>query len=594
MTVWTKKSGELAAASARDFERLALPLLRIFWPTLIHPRELSGLDRAGIDLVVWSDSGEFPVVVQCKGLYQEEKLVSTQLPQIQKSIESFKNSNFKCQKYLLVHNRTGEDRTAHEEILAHLSELVKTGRANEAELWDRQTFLKKVKLKLKEEIANRIVERTQALIEANKRFFRFGGVHVDPVPLTFERWKFGQDGEIERDLTEPKKFSPSQALGVRKRTKWTLLIGHFGLGKSTFAMHAATSVTEKLVYVHSSDLPGKEGTVGTNYFMQEVLRSHPLFDELDDATATEVNMLGGTLLRELLSKNEPEFSLIIDGLDESKRYSSAQGLMQLTNELEELRCPKILVTRKEHFETTFGNFKAALSQMSFDDMSVKGGSKRQARICCLEEWTNAEVIGFLTQCYQCAQESERTHIQTLIEGIKRSKFEEKLGSLLRHPLFLQMMVSVASEGNSIPENPAALIDSWVTLKIRRDIRVGRPSPWKIDDIDFFVEEVIEAMENIALEMTDVIDNKIELREDISEKGLSVLLATMGHTDVETSIFVNVSLLVPTCRRQGKSLNLKFYHRVLQEYFLARRWRLAKPDAEIPHEVSYWITSLKTD
>jgi len=172
MTSWTRKSGELAAASARDFERLALPLLRVFWPTLIHPRELSGLDRSGIDLVVWSDSGEFPVVVQCKGLYQEEMLVSRQLPQIKKSIESFRKSCFKCHTYLLLHNRTGEDRNAHEEILGLLSELVKTGKAIKAELWDRQTFLKKVKLRLKQEIADRIVKRSQALIEANKRFFK--------------------------------------------------------------------------------------------------------------------------------------------------------------------------------------------------------------------------------------------------------------------------------------------------------------------------------------------------------------------------------------------------------------------------------------
>lgn len=250
------------------------------------------------------------------------------------------------------------------------------------------------------------------------------------------------------------------------------------------------------------------------------------------------------------------------------------------------------MTRKEHFETTFGNFKTALSQMPFDDLSVKGGTKRQARICCLEEWTDAEVIGFLTQCYQCALESEKPHIQSLIDAIKKSAFEGNLGSLLRHPLFLQMMVSVASEGNSIPENPTVLIDSWVDLKIRRDIRAGRPIPWQIDDIDAFVEEIFEVMEHIALEMSDVIDDEIALRENISEEELSDILAKRGHAGVETSSFVNVSLLVPTRRRQGKVLNLKFYHRVLQEYFLARRWRLAKPDAEIPQEVSYWITSLK--
>lgn len=218
MTVWTRKSGELAAASSRDFERLALPLLRAFWPHLIHPRELSGLDRAGIDLVVWSDSDPFPVAVQCKGLYQEERLVSDQLPQIRKSIESFKRSRFKCHRYLLLHNRTGEDRAAHDEIIGLLNELVEEGKATGAELWDRQTFLKKVRLQLKKEIASRITDRARASIESQKRFFRFGGLHVDPVPVTLHWWKFGVAGDIERASTEPKKLSPSHVLGAKKRT----------------------------------------------------------------------------------------------------------------------------------------------------------------------------------------------------------------------------------------------------------------------------------------------------------------------------------------------------------------------------------------
>lgn len=592
MSVWTQKSGELASASAREFERLALPLLRAFWPALIHPRELSGLDRAGIDLVVWSDSGEFPVVVQCKGLYQEETLVSAQLPQIRKSLESFRDSRFKCQTYLLLHNRTGEDRIAHEKILGYLNELVQVGKATNVELWDRQTFLKNVRLQLKDEIANRVVERAKALIESNKRFFRFGGVYVDPVPLTLEKWSFKEAGEIIRESSKPEKLSPSQALGAKKRTKWTLLIGHFGLGKSTFALHAATSVSDKLVYVHSSELPGKEGTVGTNYLMQQVLRSHLLFDEVDDATASEFNKLGGPLLRGILSNPKEQYALVIDGLDESNRYSSAQGLIQLTNELEELGCQKVLVTRKEHFEATFGNFKAALSEMSFDDLSVKRGAKRQALICCLEEWTDAEVINFLNQCYQCAVESEKAHIQSLIDAITENAFEKTFGNLLRHPLFLQMMVSVASEGYSIPEHPTALLESWIHLKIRRDIKVGRPTPWQIVDVDAFVEEVNEVMEDVALEMTNTADDVIALQEDISGEEVSGILSKRGYSGVDASSLVNVSLLVPAGRRQGRELRIKFYHRVLHEYFLARRWQFEQPKSVVPQEVLYWITSFK--
>jgi len=53
-------------------------------------------------------------------------------------------------------------------------------------------------------------------------------------------------------------------------------------------------------------------------------------------------------------------ALIIDGLDESRTYASARGMTQLTNELAELRCPVVLVTRKSHFDSTFGNLKRLL------------------------------------------------------------------------------------------------------------------------------------------------------------------------------------------------------------------------------------------
>ena len=306
MTVWTQKSGELATATGRDFERQALPLLRAFWPDLVHPLGLKSLDQAGIDLVVWSDSAEFPVVVQCKGLSQEERLVSEQLPQIRRSIQNFRQSDFKCQTYLLLHNRTGEDRVAHDEIVGLLNELIENRKATVAEIWDRQIFLKKVRFKLKEIIENRIVARASNSIELHKRFFRFGGIHVDRVPVTHQQWMFGERGNIERAPAQPRKLDPSQALSARKRSKWTLLLGHFGLGKSTFALHAASTVSSKLIYVHSSEIPEDRGSVGTNHLMQKILGSLPIFNDFDDVSASEFERLGGTLLRELLLNPDQE------------------------------------------------------------------------------------------------------------------------------------------------------------------------------------------------------------------------------------------------------------------------------------------------
>ncbi|MCP4098502.1 MAG: hypothetical protein GY748_19920 [Planctomycetaceae bacterium] len=309
--VWTRKSGELAASSSRDFERLALPLLRIFWPDLIHPRGLSGLDRAGIDLVEWSDTGHFPVVVQCKGLYEEELLVSKQLSQIRKSITSFLNSKFSCETYILLHNRTGEERDAHSTILGYLNDLKTKGKARKVELWDRQKFLKRVKRQLKSVIAARISEGARLKIATQKQFFRYGNIHIDPVPVSIERWRFGATGDIKRDHESPERISPSDMLATTEKYKWTLLIGHFGLGKSTFALHAATTFSNNLIYVHSSELPDLAGGVGTNSLMQKILQSTPLFQDFDDVTASEFERLGSALLRETLSNTQKGFALIV-------------------------------------------------------------------------------------------------------------------------------------------------------------------------------------------------------------------------------------------------------------------------------------------
>lgn len=590
MTVWGQKSGELAAATGRDFERLALPLLRAFWPDLIQPRELRELDRAGIDLVAWSDTGHFSIVVQCKGLYAQESLVSAQMPQIRSSVASFRASGFTCHTYLLVHNRTGEDQAATQEIEILLKDLVSDGLAIEADVWDRQVFLSKCKERLKREIAVRVAGKAKALIDQAKRFFVFGDIFVDPVPVSTERWWFKADRTITRELEDTVARSPMQVFDRAVRTKWTLLIGHFGQGKSTFALHAAATVSARLVYVHSSDLPGKFGSFGTNHLMQEILRSNPLFDEFDDATASEYNRLGGTLLRKLLSNPDEQFALVIDGLDESTRYSSGQGLIHLSNELEDLRCPVVLVTRKEHFESTLGNFKEALWRLAPDEVSVKGGSKRQAQICCLEQWSEREAANFLDACSQRADQTARRHLQQLLSEINARAFEHSLGELLRHPLFLHMMASVASEGQSIPQHPASLVEAWIRLKIRRDVSADRPLPWPLRDIDAFVGEMLEVMEDVAIELVQIIDGAPTLLDDMSEQDLLKVLARRGYLEVDPSALVGASLLVPAGPRQGKTFKVKFYHRALHEYLLAQRWQTALPAFAPPRQVLYWMHS----
>ena len=62
-----KLSRTLARAEERDFERKALPCLRLRWPTMQQAPSTASWDRKGIDLFTWEEQGPFTCVVQCKG-----------------------------------------------------------------------------------------------------------------------------------------------------------------------------------------------------------------------------------------------------------------------------------------------------------------------------------------------------------------------------------------------------------------------------------------------------------------------------------------------------------------------------------------------
>jgi hypothetical protein len=60
MGVWETMRGELAVADGREFERKALPLLKLLHSGIVQPIEVKTHDRAGIDFLVWAENRNFP------------------------------------------------------------------------------------------------------------------------------------------------------------------------------------------------------------------------------------------------------------------------------------------------------------------------------------------------------------------------------------------------------------------------------------------------------------------------------------------------------------------------------------------------------
>jgi hypothetical protein len=299
MGVWETLRGELATATGREFERRALPLLRLFNRELILVPELQDLDRAGIDLLVWSDDRRFPWVVQCKGFKAKEEIGKSQVKQVLGSIEKFRHSEFSCANYVLLHNRTGENREAVQEIEKNLSALREEGKATSTLLWDRQRFISKAKERLRDVIVTRMREDAEITLHQQERLFKFGSVYLPVVPISEKRLviSHGASMHMEERGRKSSRQSIADLIISPGDARWTMLTGHFGTGKTTTALHAAKSKGHNVIYVRGEEMADQRtGGISTNLMLSGVAEALHLFDDYDDETRKlAVSLAGQTL-----------------------------------------------------------------------------------------------------------------------------------------------------------------------------------------------------------------------------------------------------------------------------------------------------------
>ena len=566
MGVWETLSGELAASSDREFERRSLPILRFFDPNFIQPPMLQGLDRAGIDLMVWADGHSFPWGAQCKGFKEKDELGDSQVRQAIRSIEKFRTSPFHCDRYLLIHNRTAKNQEATHVIKEALAQLVNEGKAAKADIWDRRLFLSQAKHQLRSLIVSRINEDADRLLREQEELFRFGAVYTPHVPVTALRAAFsaGRLQSVERTELESRSQSIAQIISSPSQARWTLLTGNFGSGKTTTSLHATRTGSRNLIYVRAEAIPDQRGGVGTNHLLGRVIEAMLLFSDLPDETRLLAEHLTGRTLAELLRAEDTTFVLVIDGLDESRTYSRFDGMHRLTNELAELNCSIVLTTRLEHFYSTFSNFED-----SFGEISRKGGSRRDGRIYELQPWKQPQIVGYLSEVIKVANETEKRNIEKAAKNLIDNVDNGWLRDLPSHPLFLQMIVEEASLGNIRSRNRADLILGWIRRKIIRDIRTGRRTPVDVTDAETFVRAMIDLHIAVAEYMV-ITEGKVRyLVEHIdSDVVVKTACAIFNRNDVEISAILGCSLLTPVAPRRWDKMSIRFTLRVCQEFFVA--------------------------
>ena len=442
----------------------------MIWPNVgIRPAELGWLDRSGIDLLEWSDFQPYPLAVQCKGFkVPEEKIGQVQIDQCLKSIKSFADSDIKVKTYLLIHNRTGKNADLRTQVEEALKQLVTSGKAGKAELWDRQKLLR--------EVFNATVDLVRKAIEEKRNNYQneYGDRQIcaplEIIPFTQTELVADPNRLIASSKPISYLADPVSELLNADGSNLSLMIGEAGYGKTTAVLRTFTDTDHLVYYVPAPTIPSQVNT--TTDLLRHCVKSQELFEEPPNEDQGVFDRLFNTAIRYLFRESSLPVTLLIDGLDESIYFSQRGGLQSLFNQLREFRFPVVLTARKEFW---------AQRQQDFSELfgfSRKPGENQIRRIRLIEllEW-NSRQIGDLARRYQVAlaEKRQRDNLQGFIDIVDSDGYEKYYGDIPKRPLFLRFILETVADVGIHYTGKARLYYEWAENKIRRDIQ--RPMKW---------------------------------------------------------------------------------------------------------------------
>lgn len=590
-------SGELASATSRDFEKAVLPLLRVVWHDVIGPPALGHYDRMGVDHMVWSDDPPHPLVVQHKG-FQVEQIGPDQTRQCLKSIRDFAESGRQTRVYLLVHNRENRDPSFRAKIKEALDALVTEGVAERAEMWDRQRLLKEAfdgMLRLVNETIAQGSLSTSAPILSEA-----GGEEliVRRVPIRSSELLIDQYRLRESSAGDSRFADPATEIVRKDDSSVSIVIGEFGLGKTTGAVRAAQSHKGQLFYVPAAAI--SRDTKSSKDLLEQCVDLGSLLSRFPAQSSDQLRKLARPAIEAVFKHGPSELSLVIDGLDEMSYIDNRGGLQWLMNSLRDVRIPLVLVTRTEYWRSRVADFSTSLGLLT------KKGQYRYQKMRLIEflPWRDAEILD-LARRYRDSRndDQQRARLDQLVNLIKKGSYQEYYGDIPRRPLFLRCILESVEQVGIAKKGRARLVEEWARLKVLRDITrpvaaggEGRiPIARNADGADVTLDLAWKAMKAAAATMVELQDDRIELLPTADLESIKLRVPSLGGMTDPAGLMLN-SLLVPASGREPDSeLRVRFAHRAFQEFFLALHI-LAEPanyeDRALPKAVSSWIEDIK--
>jgi len=566
---WNALKKRLESTAGHDFERALFPLLKIRWPDLVYPKSLKYLDKSGIDQVLVVDgSSRLGAVIQCKGFEVLKPLSRSQVDQVDGSIKRFEASGYSTTEYVLIYNRFGAEQEFEQAAKARLQELVKSGRAGKATIWNLNSLVTELSSSLLDYLLRELAEKAAQKHQSERQRFRFGAVLVEHVPYSLGNMQLdsGTSPAVER-TSNVTVGDPLDAITLDRRSV-SLVIGSFGSGKSTLGYRLAERPNRKLVFVPAAALTHTEaGAPSENSLAQAIVEYLGIFDDargLTDEQREQLSHLAGPLLSAKLRTEDSGLTLLIDAIDESRFYSTAKGLQTLTNELSRALCPVIITTRLEHFVDSFEAFEGAL-----DAKSPFG--VRQVQLLTLNSWSGDQADQYVREATKLAEAQGEAEVAQRLLVFQRALHAGSFSGLaVQHPLFLAMSTDLAASGDTrIYDERFKLYERWVHEKLRRDFCRDRWIPQGFKNIRLLVSTLMDLMGLIAAHMHGFSEPQGEVAEYIEESAVRHLAADAFGVPVASELYTTTSLLVPMRVRSFGSVRLRFFHKSFQDYFAAR-------------------------
>jgi hypothetical protein len=574
---WLDLKHELHEQEDRFFERGVERVLRLRFPSITQPPPQQKLDRLGIDLIARDDAGAIDVAVQCKG-FAVTIPGPDQLRQAKASIEKFANSGLHARLFIFVHNRDGRAREFTSEVKKLLAGLVSSGRCNEVEFLDVNDLLNSCKAALRTRLTAGLRRVAEKKLREFRELFAVMGDPLMDVPATEHRLLLNPTGPANLDVVAPaRRRNVRELLRSRSDSKFTLLVGNFGVGKSTAGLLAAASEQADeptIIFAECAYFSYDRIGSGLSVLLEEALKAAGVFDDFP-SNDHDMYRLASPLLREELGNRGQtldaphRYVFLLDGLDENRLYARPDGMAVLINSLADLRCPIVLTTRREHFVAIFEDMQTG--RLIFGQ---RHGWKTPIRLFALEPWERDDITAFVGGCIAqlktTGKDTEAAHLSEFLDLLGSGRESEFYGDLAAHPLFLRLILDEVAAHGVRRTGRAKLLLDWSLHKIERDIKSKARAAgqgWEFER--GFANRMMQLMEEIAALMTAEANGETRLLESI---GIDAVLGIASRyfpkdDDVLLKVALN-SLLIPHRLLDNAGFTMHFVYRIFHEFFLA--------------------------